>query len=382
MRFPRHAAIVAACLFFAACHRAGGDIAIAVAADAPGGRSVIRVSGLSSAELAAAPDASADTERWQALLRVSVADAPDDQPALAGRYAIAGSTLEFHPMFPLDPGRKYRVVVDRATLGTVAGSAPVAEVVALPAVAHAATTTVAHVYPTADALPENALRFYIEFSAPMSRSSGLDYVRLKDDKEQEVVDPFLPLDVDLWSHDYKRYTLFLDPGRVKTGILPNEQMGRALEAGRTYHLDISAEWRDGNGQPLAKPHRQSFKVTAAETRPIDPARWTIAAPAAGSRDPVAVTLDRPLDHGLLQRAVGISRAGEPPIAGEVSIAPGEREWRFTPAAAWIAGDYDVMILSLLEDVAGNRIGRSFEVDKFDRIDDKPEAIVRRPFRVK
>jgi hypothetical protein len=339
------------------------------------------VTGLSSTEIAALPGASADTDRWQALMRVSVADAPADQPALAGRYVVAASAIEFQPMFPLDAGRKYRVVLDRSQLGG-SSAARISEVVALPAVAHAATTTVTRVYPTSDALPENMLRFYIEFSAPMSRSSGLEYVRLKDDKEQEVVDPFLPLDVDLWSRDYKRYTLFLDPGRVKTGILPNEQMGRALEAGRTYHLDISAEWRDANGQPLAKAYRQTFKVSAAETRPIDPARWTIGAPAAGSRDPVVITLDRPLDHGLLQRAVGISRSGQAAIAGDVSIAPGEREWRFTPSTAWSAGDYDVMILAFLEDPAGNRIGRSFEVDKFERVDDKPDAIVRRTFHVK
>ena len=95
-----------------------------------------------------------------------------------------------------------------------------------------------------------------------------------------------------------------------------------------------------------------------------------------------ITLDRPLDHGLLQRAVGISRPGQAAIAGDVSIAPGEREWRFTPSTAWSAGDYDVMILSFLEDPAGNRIGRSFEVDKFERVDDKPDAVVRRTFRVK
>jgi hypothetical protein len=314
-------------------------------------------------------------------MRVSVAGAPADQPALAGRYAVSGSTLEFHPMFPLDPGRKYRVVLDRTQLGA-AGGAPLSEIVALPAVAHAATTTVTKVYPTTDAVPENLLRLYIEFSAPMSRSSGLEYVRLKDDQEKDVVDPFLPLDVDLWSRDYKRYTLFLDPGRVKTGILPNEQMGRALHAGRTYHLDISAEWRDANGQPLAQAYRQTFKVAPAETRPIDPARWTIGAPAAGSRDPVVVTLDRALDHGLLQRAVGISRSNQTSIEGEVAIAPGEREWRFTPSSAWSAGDYDVMILALLEDPAGNRIGRSFEVDKFERVDDKPDAVIRRAFRVK
>jgi len=46
-----------------------------------------------------------------------------------------------------------------------------------------------------------------------------------------------------------------------------------------------------------------------------------------------------------------------------TIAPGETEWRFTPTRAWQAGLHNLLVLSILEDPAGNRLGQAFEVDK-------------------
>jgi len=40
-----------------------------------------------------------------------------------------------------------------------------------------ATTIVAQVYPSATVLPENQLKFYVQFSAPMSRGPPLGPVR-------------------------------------------------------------------------------------------------------------------------------------------------------------------------------------------------------------
>ena len=50
----------------------------------------------------------------------------------------------------------------------------------------------------------------------------------------------------------------------------------------------------------------------------------------------------------------------------------ETQWRFTPRDPWTAGDYDLVALAFLEDLAGNRIGRPFEVDNFERTDISPE----------
>lgn len=57
-------------------------------------------------------------------------------------------------------------------------------------------------------------------------------MRILDEQGREIEDPFLPLDTELWSHDATRFTVLFDPGRVKRGILPNVEMGRALYPGR------------------------------------------------------------------------------------------------------------------------------------------------------
>ncbi len=42
------------------------------------------------------------------------------------------------------------------------------------------------------------------------------------------------------------------------------------------------------------------------------------------------------------------------------------------ATPWLAGDYDFVAFAFLEDLAGNRVGRAFEVDNFERTDISPE----------
>jgi hypothetical protein len=244
-----------------------------------------------------------------------------------------------------------------------------------------ATTVVSRVFPSGDEVPENLLRMYIEFSAPMARYGGIAAVQLIDDTGKEVEGAFLPLDYEFWSPDRKRFTLFFDPGRVKDGILPNTQMGRALYAGRTYTLVISREWRDERGQPLAREERHVMRVGPAYESALEPSQWRITPPRAGSRDPLVVALPQPLDHGLLMRALGV-RAGTDSVAGEVRVESGETRWSFTPERPWRAGAYDLLALSILEDAAGNRIGRAFEIENTGAVGDGPKAHdARLPFRI-
>ena len=346
---------------------------------------VVVVTGLSTGELAAWRARPAGAPEWGRGLALSVAGS--ESVAVAARYAVSDTALELRPMFPLDPGRAYVVRLDPAALaptrGATPGAAPLRTTLALPARAIGERTRVVRVLPSAEIVPENLLRLYIEFSAPMSHDPALDRVRLLDARGREVPAAFLPLDGNFWSPDRRRYTLFLDPGRVKTGILPNEQMGRPLIAGRRYTLRIDSAWRDGRGAPLAAPFEHPLRAGPPELEPIRLATWRVEAPTAGSRDPLVVRFPRPLDHGLLGRALGVEGAAGASMEGTVEIAPGERAWRFTPSRAWTAGTHRLVVLSILEDVAGNRVNRRFEADRFDRVDST--AVVPRlevPFTVK
>ncbi|HMJ87156.1 MAG TPA: hypothetical protein VK504_28450, partial [Vicinamibacterales bacterium] len=291
------------------------------------GRAYVEVTGLPPAALGALASASLTNEQWSALLRVAV---DDTAPGMLGDYSVAGGALRFTPAFPLDPGRPYRVRFDPARLPGAAGpAAPIVATVGQPARDATPSTVVTRVYPTADVVPENLLRMYIEFSEPMGRPSGIEHMKLLDESGEEVPGAFLPLDYEFWSPDHRRFTAFFDPGRVKGGILPNQQMGRALRDGRSVTLVIGHEWRDQYGRPLKEDFRRVLRVGPAEDQPLDTATWRIQPPAAGGRDGLVVTFPRPLDHALLMRALGVRRE-DASVEGDVVIDRAETRWTFAP----------------------------------------------------
>jgi hypothetical protein len=52
------------------------------------------------------------------------------------------------------------------------------------------------------------------------------------------------------------------------------------------------------------------------------------------------------------------------------VEQNETRWRFVPSQPWKAGRYELVIDMTLEDLAGNRIGRPFDVDLFDRVTER------------
>jgi hypothetical protein len=223
---------------------------------------------------------------------------------------------------------------------------------------------------------------YVEFSGSMGRKSGVEYMKVLNQDGKEIPGAILPLDYEFWSPDHKRFTIFFDPGRVKDGILPNREMGRPLTYGGAMTLVISREWLDEHGLPLKDDYRRTFKVANADATPLDTASWKLQAPRAGGRDGFVVTFPEPLDHGLLMRALGVRRDGAN-VAGDSAVDANETRWTFTPREPWQAGGYELLALDILEDLAGNQIGRAFEVDNFDTVDKSPNPqTIRLPFTVR
>jgi hypothetical protein len=367
----------------AACNRptTSSDTSPAIRLTTPAaGSSFVEVVGVPADTLASLERARLPQGRWPSVLRIAV-DA--QSPPVIGKYAIDGGRVIFTPLYPFDPGRQYEVRFDPSIAIDDEGARgqPLVATVGLPKRDLAPSTIVRAIYPSGDVLPENQLRMYIEFSAPMGLRSGIEYLQLLDERGVEVPGPFLPLDYEFWNRDHTRFTVFFDPGRVKKGILPNRQVGRALQAGHEYRLVVRADWHDANGLPLKDTFTRSFRVGPADTQPLNPAGWRIAAPRAGGRSPLVVTFPEPMDHGLLLRALGARSNGQV-LDGEIAIELNETQWTFTPRDPWRAGPYELLALSILEDRAGNQIGRAFEVDNFDTVDKGPDPkTVTLPFRV-
>lgn len=88
-------------------------------------------------------------------------------------------------------------------------------------------------------LPENLPRLYIYFPRPMSPNIQSSDIKLFEASGQEISLVFLPMRFELWSPDRRRLTFLLDPGRVKTGLIADDTLGRALIDGETYQWRIA-----------------------------------------------------------------------------------------------------------------------------------------------
>lgn len=354
--------LVAGC--WSAPERPGGPLSVSLVTTT-GSPPIVRVTGLSTAELAGLASTTWTPDALARLVSIQVPHAGDI--AVATRYTVTATSLDLEPVYPLEPGRSYLVRVDPAALphpredGT-----PVVSTITVPAAVMGEATSVSRIFPSASEWPENTLRFYLHFSAPMAGTSAAGHVRLVDGSGDEVEDVLLDIDVDLWNTDYTRRTVFFDPGRVKRGIRPNRELGRALVAGRRYAIIVHTAWTDASGRPLARQFRHDFTAAPAIETAVEPESWIIGGIAAGTRDPLVVTFPWALDEGLLRRAVGVATTGGTMVDGEVTIGDYETRWTFVPARPWSAGAHSLVVLTLLEDPAGNKVGEPFEFEMFGR----------------
>lgn len=340
---------------------------------------IVEVLGLTAAQFKRLQQASWTAAQWQLLLAVYAAasDAANDAPLppMLGAYRLDAGVLRFVPQFPLEPGVTYRAVLRTEFLPghSRANAAALTATFQLPPRSATPTTTVKHVYPSADLLPENLLKFYVYFSAPMNRGRSYEHIHLRDENGKEIELPFLELGEELWDPMMTRLTLFIDPGRIKRGVRPLEEIGPSLEAGRRYTLLIDRAWQDAAGNHLKEDFQKVFRVGAPDRQPPDPAQWQLQAPPSATRAPLTVVFPEPLDHALARRVIVVTDQFDKPVAGQTTMTEQERRWTFTPLDPWQRGQYQLVIQTTLEDLAGNNIGKPFELDLFEGVERRLSA---------
>ena len=129
--------------------------------------------------------------QWRQLFAVYAGQA---DTAMAGEYRIRDGVLQFEPRFPFDPGLSYRAEFHPAHLpGGRANARPAISRFRLPPRDLTPTTSVIAVYPSADVVPENLLKFYLHFSAPMQRGEIYEHIQLRDSAGRLVELPFLEI---------------------------------------------------------------------------------------------------------------------------------------------------------------------------------------------
>jgi hypothetical protein len=272
------------------------------------------------------------------------------RPAVSGEWAAEAAKVVFTPKYPLRPGTAYRVLGAGERLD-----------VRVPKAERGKPTVVTHIYPSGTELPENVLRFYIEFNRPMPRGDVYKYVRvLKEDGKPDVL-PFVELDNELWNADHTRLTLLIDPGRIKKEVKPRIDLGPVFRQGHKYTLVVSGKWPTLDGDPLGDEFSRAITIAPPVADGIDPKAWKLSVPA-GESAALRVGFGRPLDRVVLPRSLAVIGPDGRTVPGTSEPAECETAWTFRPAAKWAAGDYVLRVDTGLEDVCGNRIGRPFEVD--------------------
>jgi len=349
----------------------------------------VEVSGLDKTSESELGKANRTPEQWQRLLSVYAEQgdlfADVGLPAMLGSYRLENGTVRFEPQFALDPGVHYRAMFHPELLPgeRERRGKPVTSVFQLPRGRTTPTTVVSQVYPSGDVLPENLLKFYVHFSAPMKGGHIYEHIHLRNAASQDVELPFLEIDEELWNPSMTRLTLFIDPGRIKCEVKPLEDIGPALEAGKRYTLVIDRQWEDGAGLPLKETFQKSFKVSPPDREPPDPRHWKLHLPERASTKPLVISFPDSMDHALAQRMIRVVTAPGELVAGQTALEDQERRWSFTPAQPWKTGPHTVLVQTTIEDLAGNNIGKAFEVDLFDGVQRRlTNSTVRLPFEIK
>jgi hypothetical protein len=310
-------------------------------------------------------------DEWQKLLSVKAGAEPGPElPPAAGTYSVVDGCIRFQPKYPFEKGVTYRAVFHPSALPGNAGQtlADIVSTHTVPVERRKSTTVITQIFPSASDLPENLLKFYIHFSAPMSRGNIYEHIHMRDEIGKFVELPFLEIDEELWNPEMTRLTLFIDPGRIKRGVRPLEEIGAVFQAGKKYTLLIDQEWKDADGNQLKKGYAKTFKVGPPLREPLEIATWKINPPSANSLRPLLIRFPAPLDHALALRRIQVTDSDGHHVRGQTSLAEQERLWSFVPETPWKPGSYRIVIDTALEDLAGNNIGKPFEVDLFEGIE--------------
>src|SRR5688572_21798542 len=106
---------------------------------------------------------------------------------MLGTYSIEKEVVRFQPRFPLVSGVRYRAVFRPSLLpGPRADVKDIRADFELSKTKVAESTMVSHVFPSRSEVPENLLKFYVHFSAPMNRGEAYRNLRLLDDTGKAV----------------------------------------------------------------------------------------------------------------------------------------------------------------------------------------------------
>ena len=200
------------------------------------------------------------------------------------------------------------------------------------------------VQPSGPEVPANLLRISLVFAQPVGEPV-LPRLELRQANGNVIDKPFL--EQELWSPSGKILTVLLHPGRVKSGLIAHDTVGPVLHADGLVVLTL-------DGQEIKR-----WKVGSDNHDGPRPNGWTVGSVLAGTREPLVVELDAPID-GRDVDYLAVANSSNRRIQGRARLEVGEKRWTFTPDAPWTELRYTLAVFGNLEDASGNRLNGHFE----------------------
>ena len=269
--------------------------------------------------------------------------------ALLGDFSLDENTYRFEPVIPFFEGNTYVLYQNNKAISSFS----------INTITDTIAPEVIAIYPSSNSVPENLLKMYFIFSKPMQEvDSALDYITITNNETGNVVDVFLELNTELWNKEHTQLTLWLDPGRIKTDLIPNKEKGLPIIKGMRYTLTIDKNFKDANGNGLIQAYKKEFKVVDRDTEKPLPLNWELQANA----NVLTLHFKESMDAILAMETCRIENSKGENVFGDFELINEEKTLKFHPKHPFVLGKYTLVIESRLEDLAGNNLNRPFDND--------------------
>lgn len=266
--------------------------------------------------------------------------------------------LTFKPVYPLNRSNMYRIHVKWQGSEWNKDILPVSQTGSL----HEKVAF--SVYPVSSTVPKNILQFHITFSEPMVKDV-LAYEKLAVIDSKGNVLPHMWREKSEWNEHGTHLELMLHPGRVKHGITYLGSDQPLFEPGETYHLTIVDPLYTRSGSTLNEQTIKTFSVVAEDHKLPDVVKYGF-----DSSNRLYITFSEAMDFGTVQYGLGVSDANGPRLdARRLPFETGND-------STWVLARHmeqtglnnaQLIIGTIVSDLAANRFSRPFEVTNSDSI---------------
>ncbi len=277
----------------------------------------------------------------------------ESEQSILGTVDMFEGFVRFTPVVPFKSALSYEVRYAGKTVDYFAAS---------PNMVNMDVPELKRIYPTTDTVPENLLKIHLAFSQKMSVMPSSDYVHLLNANGDTLKHIFLRLETELWNIEQTLLTLWLEPGRIKKGLLPNLLDGIPIEKGNIYTIAVSGNWKGANGIELKNPVKKTFYVSDRDEEIPSVSKWTVSQPDNGTIQSLIIDFDEALDYTSIVESFHITRDDGKEVEGTYEIKEGETAIEFTPTNKWGVGTYEIDISRYVEDLAANNLNRPFDRD--------------------